>query len=272
MPTKNLPSVGALLRDSWNFFIASWNDSVKVTVWFLYIGLVDFALLLLEKISPYFNIIIIPAQLGVVVLSLWATIRTIQTVFDLEAGKKLDVGKKISIDAWKLILPMLWISILDMLVVLGAIFICTLPAMFLAGFFHLNTLITVGIFIILTIPGVYLAITMSFSSFLLVDGHQRGTAALSASRSLFKGRFWATLWRLFAGSAVFGIALMIGVTILFAILILIAGPSHFSAMNATSKLDPLAQGTIDLLQSIIQAAVLPLFLGFQVKVYRALKR
>lgn len=245
MPSKTLPNAGELIRESWSFFVKNWNESVKVTVWFLYVGLANFALLLLSSISPYFNVISIPATLLIVAVSLWAAIRTIQVVLELEAGEKPDMSKKTVLDAWKLVLPLLWIAILEMLIVLGGL-------------------------VLLIIPGIYFGVVLSFSTFTLIEEKHRGTAALNASRNLVKGRFWATLWRLLAGSLVFGLALILGTGIIFALLVLIAGPSHFITLKG--QLEPLAQGTVDLLQSIIQAATLPLFIGYQVKVYRALKR
>lgn len=247
MATKQLPGAGALMRDAWTFFITQWNECLKITVWFLYVGLIQFGLSILSSVSPFFALIYVPGEIAVAVLSLWVAVRTIQVILQLEAGKKASYSKEASSGAWRLILPLLWVGILESLIILGGL-------------------------VVLIIPGLYFTVVLCFSSLFLIDDDAHGTAALGKSRDLVKGRFWATLWRLFAGGFVFGVGLMIVTGVLFALLTLIAGPSHLLALNDANELSPLAQGTIDLFQSIIQAAVVPLFLGYQIKLYRALRK
>ncbi|MFZ2804203.1 MAG: hypothetical protein WA001_03195 [Patescibacteria group bacterium] len=246
MPSKQLPGVGQLLRDSWHFFITQWNETLKITVWFLYIGLLEFALALLLKVSPFFALIYLPAELGILALSLWVAVRTIQVVMQLEAGKKATYSKTTTIAAWKLVLPLVWVAILEILIIMGGL-------------------------IVVIIPGIYLAVVLSFSTFFLVDEGERGLAALNKSRALVKGRFWPTLWRMFGGMFILGFGLLVLVEILFGLLSLLAGP-HFIISLQAQDLDPMVQGTLSLFQAIIQAAVIPLIIGYQVKLYRALKK
>jgi hypothetical protein len=86
-----------------------------------------------------------------------------------------------------------------------------------------------------------------------------------------KDRFWAYVWRAAIGALVFGLGLAVLTGACFSIIALFAGPARFVALS-NSQPDPLLEGTITLFQSIIEAATLPLFVGFQVKLYRMMAR
>jgi hypothetical protein len=250
MATKQLPGVIPLLKDSWKFFTSKWNDSLKITIWLVYIGLVQLALTLLSTISPFFTFIYIPAEAAVLVVSLWVGVRILQVMLDLEAGKKPSYSKDTANHAFRLILPLLWIGALNLLIVFGGT-------------------------VLFILPGIYFAIVLSFSNFFLIEDGAHGTAALAKSRDLVKGRFWATTWRLLAGGFVFFVGTTFILSILFTLIALVAGPQHLVGLSSDAsyyELSPLAQGTIDLLQAIVQAALMPLIAAYVIKLYRALRR
>lgn len=243
---KPLPPALTLIGDSWRLFISTWNDSVKISIWFLYLGLASFALGLLASFSEPFALLAIPLEFVVAAFAVWTSIRLIRGMLQLEAGKKINLSKEESTLSWNLVLPLIWVAILVTLAVLG------------------GTLLFI-------IPGIYLAVVLSFSQILVLDQNLRGTKAMAASRDLVTGRFGPYLWRVVAGGLVFGIGLAIVTGVCFSIIAMFAGPDRFTALS-NSQPDPLLEGTITLFQSIIEAATLPLFIGFQVKLYRMMQR
>lgn len=244
--SKPLPGVGALLSDSWRQFTATWNESLKVSVWFLYVGLGQFVLGLVQKLAPETSAFMLPLYIALFLVMLWASIRLIQAVLQIEEGKKPALTKEASRSAVNLILPVLWVGILQALILVAG-------------------------FVLLVIPGIYLAIALTFSQIILVSQGTRGIAALQASRELVKGRWWPTFGRLLAGGIVFGLGIAVITSVVMAVLIMVAGPEPFAQLE-TENADPLLNGALSLFQSIIQAAFVPLVLLYQIKVFRALQK
>lgn len=239
---RQLPGVIDLIKDSWTLFTTTWNDSVKISIWFLYFGLVNFLLFFLQKFSPAATTLLsIPVSLAIGIVAYWVGVRLMRAMLQLESGKKIDFSKEESMRTWNLLLPNLWVGILQMLIVLGGT-------------------------VLFIIPGIYLGVALSFAQLFVIDQGLRGMKALGASRDLIKGRWWGTAWRLFATGIIFGLGVSIATGIVFSAMTMIAGPAEALAKNP----DPLFLGTRVLFTSIIQAAVLPLFVGLHVKIYRAL--
>lgn len=242
MPNKPLPSVFDLIRDSWKLYTTTWNESVKLSMWFLYFGLVDFLISLITKFSPLAgNIIEIPLSLIIAIVAYWVAIRLIRGMLKLEAGGKIDMSKEESRRAWNLFFPNLWVGLLQVLIILGAS-------------------------LLLIIPGIYFMIALSFAQIILIDQNIRGFAAISASHELVKGRWWETAWMVVGTGFILGLIVALATSILMSIVMLVAGVTTIGANS-----DPLFIGTTDLLTAIVQAAVLPLFIGLQIKIYRALQ-
>lgn len=238
-----LPSSIDLLKQSWLLYTATWNDSLKLSIWFLYFGLVTFFLSLIEKFSPAAAALLtIPVSLAIVIVAYWVGVRLIQTMLHLESGRKPDTSKEESLRAWNLLLPNLWVGILQALIVIGGT-------------------------ILFVLPGIFFAIALSFSQLFLIDQGLRGMKAIKASRALVKGRWWPTAWRLCTTGLAFGLSVTIITGLGFAALLLIAGPAESFSKHP----DPLFTGTQALFSSIVQAAVLPLFIGLHIKIYRALQ-
>ena len=243
MSQKPLPSIIDLIRDSWNLYTTTWNDSVKLSMWFLYFGLVDFTIALIIKFSPVAgNLIDIPVSIILVILEYWIVIRLIRGMLKLEAGGKLDLSKEESARCWNLFLPNLWVGLLQTLIILGAS-------------------------LLLIVPGIYFIVALSFTQMILIDQNIRGMTAISASRELVKGRWWSTAWTVLATGFVFGLMVALATAFLMALVMIVSGVTSVSANP-----DPLFIGTTNLLSAIVQAAVMPLFIGLQVKIYRALQK
>ena len=242
-PTKPLPGAGQLIGDSWKLFTSTWNTSVKTSIYFLYAGLAMFAAAVLTKLNGGFSILEGSVGLAAGLFIIWVTIRLYMTMLNLEAGKQPMAPGVESKTAWALYFPYIFVVLLVGLATLAG-------------------------FVLIIIPGIYLAVAFAFSQVILVDQGIRGTQALAASRALVKGRWWASLWRLLAGGVVFGLLIAIVVGVLVAIATALVGTEAMSAANP----DPVIAGAMNLLQYASQAAFMPLFLGFTVKVYRALQK
>lgn len=238
--TKPLPSLTTLIRDSWNLYTANWNASLKFSIWILYIGLATFCVLII----PPLRVLLPAVQICSIFAMLWATIRLMRATLAFDMGKPFVPNIDEMKEAARLILPIIWASMLQFCIVLGGL-------------------------IALIIPGVYLSLSLSFSNFAILDQNKRGLAALQESRRLVKGRWWATLGRFLIGTAVigFGFGFISGIIMTF--ILLIIGTNNTAGLM-TDTLSPAAEAVTTLFQSIIQAIAMPLIIGYQVKLYRAL--
>lgn len=240
-PFKPLPGAGAIIADTWKFFTSTWNTSLKTSILFLYFGLAVFAASVLIKYYPSLTLVynLIWGSAGIAYL--WISIRLFLTVFNLEAGKKPLAAKAESIKALSLFFPLLWVTVLSTLVVFGG-------------------------FILLIIPGIYFAVALYFNQVILIDKNIRGAQALAASRALIKGRWWSALWRIIAGSVVFG--LLVAAVNELAVWIL----SQLVGANLMQSDDLIFLGGVYVIGAAVQAAFAPLIIGFQIKLYRALQK
>ncbi|MBI5655004.1 hypothetical protein HZC53_05140 [Candidatus Uhrbacteria bacterium] len=244
---KQLPGAWELVMDSWRLFTANWNQTIKISIWLLYFGLAEFAIYLLSIFTPTAGFLLMPLGLAMGVVSIWISIRLMLATLKLADKKSLGDPAADNSRAWDLFLPLVWIGILEFLIVMGG-------------------------FLLLIIPGIFLSVALSFSQLILVEKDKRGLEALSASRELVKGRWWSTFWRIVLGSIVFGFAIL-GIQILvLGIFAVLVGPSNFISLMQSENPDPLFSGTISLLSTILQAATLPLFFSYNVKLYRALQK
>lgn len=238
--TKPLPSLGTLIQDAWNLYISTWNASLKFSIWVLYIGLINFVVLII----PPLNVLIPAVSILTIVAMIWAGIRMVRATLELETGKTFVPNAEEMKQAVALILPMIWAGFLQACIVLGGL-------------------------IALIIPGLYFINSFSFTNFALIDKNQRGLAALQTSRQLVKGRWWGTFWRLVIGTVVFSFAIATVSSIVMTFISLIIGTNHVAGLT-NSNLPPTARAVMTLFQSIIQAVAIPLILAYQVKLYRAL--
>lgn len=247
--SKPLPRSLDLIKDTWKLFTSSWNDTVKLSIWFLYFGLVNFALALVEKYAPGTSIFLsLPLQFVMMIIAVWVGIRLMQVALDLESGKKADMSKEVTGKAWQLWLPIAWVGFLMFLIIIGGT-------------------------ILLIIPGIYLGLALGYSSLFVVDKNVRGFEAIKASYALVKGRWWATWWREVACGFVFAVGLMIIIGFLQMALAVVSlgSTAAFSNIDAASS-TPLFQATQNLFSSIVEAAAMPLFVILRVKIYRALQQ
>lgn len=247
--SKPLPGAIDLIKDTWKLFTTTWNDTVKISIWFLYFGLLNFVLALLDRFAPTMSLFIsFPLQIALIVVAVWVSIRLIRAVLKLEAGGKMDLSNEESTNAWKLLLPMMLTGSLQIVIIFG------------------GTLLFI-------VPGIYLAIALSYSSLFVIDRGLRNFQAIKASYVLVKGRWWATLWRELAAGFVFaiGLVIVVGLVQMLLTVLSLGASAAFSGSESVSA-TPMFKATMDLFSSIVEAATLPLFIILRVKIYRALER
>ncbi len=243
-----LPTVSALLSETWNQFKTTWNDSTKVSIWMLYIGLANFAMSLIQKVAPDARIYFFPIDIALAILSMWVGIRITQAMLDVEDKKKIDNTPETQRKAWSFVLPTIWVGFLQSLIILGG-------------------------FLLLIIPGIYLAIALTFAQYFVLTHNKRGVAALSASYELVKGRWLQAFWRLFAGGMIIGLGIIILMMAAIFLVGLIAGPEQFlSGMQDPNQNEDLVAGVIKPVQAMIMTAVLPLSALYGVKVFRTMEK
>jgi hypothetical protein len=244
---KHLPGAAQLVVDSWRLFAATWSQTAKITIWFLYVGLAVFAVSALTKINPAAVLLQIPVQLAGIAISIWCGIRLVLALLRLIDEKPAGDLDADAARSWKLFLPMVVVGLLQGLAIFGGLFL-------------------------LVIPGIYFAVVLGYSQIAFIDQDVRSWNALAASRELVRGRWWPVFWRNLFASLVMGSALFLIVVLFLGVFGLLAGQSSFFALLGAESDDPLLNGAMSLLDSILQAAFLPLILGFQVRMYRLLQK
>jgi hypothetical protein len=233
---------GQLIKESWSSFVSTWDTMVRYSAWYVLAGVLTAAYLFLPDAALMGAIGLFVYLAGLAVM-VWTSIRVYQVAFAFERKEK--ISNKTTETALALFLPLLWVSIL-------------------AG------LATIGGFILLILPGIYLAVRFAFGQLAVIDAKKKGVEALKDSWALTKNRFWAVLGRELAGGVVFG-ALFLAVSWLAVwIVAKIAGAGAYEAMTATEETNPALAGTSIVINGMVQAAFIPLFYIFQVKLYKAL--
>jgi hypothetical protein len=245
--SKPLPGAWDLIKNSWRDFVKTWDTTIRYSAWIILVGLLQSAYVFIpdgkDPNGWYWAGIV--AYIAGIALMLWVMIRLYQVTLTLDAGGK--ITEKTTEKAVSLILPLLLVGILSGVATLGA-------------------------FLLLVLPGIYVGIRLGFSVLSFMDKDKRGRAALADSWALTKDRFWAVLWRQFAGGVVF--ALLIWAVSIAALLIvgLVAGGAKFEAMMAGGGPKVAVGAVTVLITQAIQAAFMPLLFFYQIKIYRALRQ
>lgn len=272
--SKPLPKPWQLIRDSWELFLATWNESIKVSIWFLYIGLIYFIVFLAIKLNAYAVYPGILIAIGILFVVSWVIIRLIETCLRLDEGKKPDLSQGAMQSSWKLVFPLLWSGLLQLLVILGACI--PLVAWQILAPKYLVNVINDGVFLfmqyVLLLPPLYVAVRLSFTQLVAIDQGKRGLEALAVSNELAEGRWLEIFSRQATAAIVIGGGLWVILSVLFLILGILVGPEKFQLMSDPSSEDPLLRGVMQLINGIVQAVAMPLLMIFVVKLYKSVKR
>jgi hypothetical protein len=235
------PLIGAwkLVTESWRAFTSTWDTTVRYSAWYILVGALTALYLFLPNVSGM-GFVGFAVYVAGMALAIWTSIRVYQVAFALERKQKVTV--KTTQTALTIFWPLILVGILVGLATLGGL-------------------------ILLVLPGIYLAVRLMFAQIAVIDGGKKGTAALKDSWALTKNRFWVIFWRQIVGAVVFGLLLVIVSMIAIWIVAKLSGTGSYQAMGATSNQNPAVAGASILVNGIIQAAFLPLFYIFQIKLY-----
>jgi hypothetical protein len=234
-----------LIRDTWTVFVKTWETTVRVSIWFIVVGIISALGSMVPDSIPGYLLIFVLDVIGVLV-AIWTTIRLYQTVFALEGGEA--VTERTTATAVALIWPVLIVEALAGLSVFGGV-------------------------ILLILPGIWIAVRLAFSQVSVIDpkSAKRGVDALKESWGLTKGKFWPLLGRLVLGGILFAVAVGVIMAVCTALVGAIAGPGQFTAA-LNSDQPPVALGAaLTFIQGIVQAALMPLVPIFQVKLYQSVR-
>lgn len=237
-----LPRAWSLITDSWNAFVKHWDTTVRYSAWFIPATVLQVMPLMLPN-APVFTVLGLVSAFAGIAVMIWASLSLCLVLLALEKGEK--VTEKTTVMAWTLIPSLLLIALLQGIATLGGL-------------------------ILLILPGIYVGVRLSFSQLSLASQNLRGRAALMASWELTKNRFWAIVGReALAGFLFFLFMLVVMMTSMMivelvggrAVTIMLSDPENNTGMIVRN-----------IVVSIVQAALIPAIVTFQVKLYLALKK
>lgn len=241
-----LIGIGDLLSEGWALFIKDWKKLLEISIRFLIAGLIVLlAAVVGQQASQGVNLFVMSvATVAVFVINLHTSITLTDYIL-----KKVDKSEaEVTVDnarAFQYILPVVWVSLLTGLAVLGG-------------------------FVLFIFPGIWLSVLFSFTMLVLLDENKRGTQALARSAELVKGRWWKTLWRLLVPAI---IVTVMALLILLALSLIMGGifgfEQIFNVQNSTEL--TLAEAVQNVLGSVIQIVLIPLSIIYQTKLYLSLK-
>jgi hypothetical protein len=240
---RSLPAPWDLVKDSWSAFVQTWDTTVRYSSWIILAGIIQGlpAFLRIPEGDAQVAAMLITGAIAVA-LSFWVTNAVYLVVLALE--KKEHVSSKTIAPAATLILPLILIQLWSGVALLGAL-------------------------VLFILPGIYVWVRIGFAHLELYTKGTRGRAALKASWDLTKDRFWPIVGRWVAGGALFGLCVIIAMTAATLIVQLVAGKEVAAMMQDENN--AMGQATLSVISGIVQAAVLPLLVIFEVKLYSALK-
>jgi hypothetical protein len=245
-----LPSSIDLVKRAWGIYTKKWNEFISLSAWFIYFGIVNFALAIFTHFVPVGGAFIaIPLQIVMALLSIWAVIRIMQASLNAVDDKDILLSPEDGAKTWNFFWPLLLTGLIQFFIILGGM-------------------------VLLIIPGLYLALALAYSSLHVVDRKMKGMEAIKASFRLVKGRWWSVWWRETATGVIVGLCVLIVVGLVEAIVSMLAlGPSGLtSSLADPSNTNTMYQATMDLFTSIAEAATMPLFIILRTVIYRNLQK
>jgi|GEM_PF-885268 len=303
---QRLPLTWPLIKQSVDFYFKNIQNLIKTSVWLLYLSLgIGVATFLTAMWSP-FVILLLATYVAVIILSVWVGLKLTAETAAYEAGGKpaADVVVWAKNKAWPSML-----MIVMMFIILFLPLACTLLISFM-GFFLFGSgtqmfngilsvgqgqmpsvfatiisfvaLIAVGILLLLAYLWIfYKANQFAFANMAFVldgkavakipswsEGYGLAKDALKESVRLAKRRWWGVYWKNQLMGLTIGMVAALIIQISFGTVVsvlILAMPKNQIGQAVSMLLSAASQGAIQML-------LVPLILGFQVKLYRAFKR
>ncbi len=181
----------------------------------------------------------IAGQIALVVLGVWIWIILTKITSKIIAKEKINTDT-LAAECWKMILPVLGITILAALVKI------------------------VG-FLFLIIPGILFSVWYAFADMEVILNGKFGLEAMTGSRDLVRGRGWRVLWRIVAGPLILAALYFIASTSLI-------GLTEMLATGSTTLISTTPSVSVRMLGSVTDALAFPLFVIYPVLLYLDLKQ
>lgn len=284
-----LLSAGQLIDRSWEHYRAYFFDLLSISAWLLLKAIVDIIALALYPTATVLATsaaLTLTEQIGTVLLLLSSVVvAPLAGVWVLGSlgrlvSAQLRTGRgdvKVAMrEGTKIFLPLIFVSILMVIVLGAALLIGFGPAVLLA---FIATTMKNGFLLILSnlllIAGIFLATILSFlwtvrfsmAPYALITDNVRGKAALFKSQTLVRGRFWSVLAR-YALPKIFFVVVSL---VLLAFVSYVAGMvvSAAAGLNLDVQLR-LVSITTAVFPTIVAALVNPLLIVADLILYRNL--
>lgn len=178
-----LINAGDIIKKSWLTYLDNWK---KLIPYILLIFVPNFVLGLVGTVSLYLdrfatsdafvltnNLIVIAVFVACIIFTIWASMALAKNLGSI-IGKKTPLAYKESFSSTShLIWPVIYTSLLVLVIVLGGT-------------------------ILFIIPGIIFSIWFSFTFYTVILEEKRGANALKASKEMVVGRWWGIFWRLLA--------------------------------------------------------------------------
>ncbi len=242
----NLPHMHDLISESWHDFKKHWNETFKISSWFLIAPAIYFVLALIAGFFPVINhsVNIFGAAISFAII-LITSIRL--AIWILAKNKGIEPPKKDTKIASALALSYLWISVLSAIAVLGGT-------------------------VLFVLPGIWLLVRFKFSIYNFLEEGHKGTQALAASSALVHGRWWATFWRILVPQTLFLVIYTAIMAIITSIVGAIAGGVKMQiVLSPTGEVAPIVFAIRYLIEGLGQAIIMPLFIWVEIKLFHQLK-
>lgn len=232
--------VGDLIKKSWTLYWSNLKLLLTISAWMI-IPLL--AALLLAFVPANLIVVIVPLSLIVFaatfIINFWVTICLVQACAKLYQEQKVNL-RIVFQSAWPKMIPLIWVSILTGLAVLGGT-------------------------ILFIIPGIIFAVWFAFATFLNILEGSRGVAALKQSKAMVSGLWWSTAIRFVVPYIVFGILFYGAARIV--LMALTPLTNYFADAN---------QEIITVIESIVTSAlnifITPLFIAVGAILYLEIKK
>jgi hypothetical protein len=229
-----LISIGEIIDSAWDFYRIRFTTYLNIAGWLILILIVQIiALLFYPSVTTLSTGALLSGweSFGTLlygfstiflgpVLGLWIFIALTKAAYAQVNRRSIDV-KSVLKESWKLFLPSVYVAILVILVILGAIAIGIVPPVligYLGGMLGSGVLIGTSNFLL--IAGVLVAFILSlrwsvfyiFAPYEVVLEGKRGPKALEVSKKMTKDKFWSVLLRIALPKLLF---LIVGVLLMW---------------------------------------------------------
>ena len=182
-----LKSPSEIIRGGWELYAKNWRKFMPFLILLVLpslllpiLGVLGLYLeVYIPKTSFVSNLIIMAVYAAGMLFAFWISIALARAVA-MAAGNQPFDWKNVFSTSSDLIWPVLWTTVIVILIVFGGS-------------------------LLLVVPGLIFAVWYNFTFYTVIFENKRGMNALRASKDMVAGRWWAILWRWLAQGLVFGI-------------------------------------------------------------------